>query len=159
MRSYKSQAGAVLVVALLMLLILTLLGVASIRSSNINMMLVDNQMRTLEMESIARETTEILLSDLDYFVDATNYDVSGNFIEPAFVSTLEGSRGVNISIDNVECKEEISLPGYSIVVGSSTGSRSNVYWQTEVTVSDATSGATSTFVQGFKFRYLEGYCL
>ena len=155
----SSQNGAVLVVALLMLLILTLLGAATIRTSNINMMLVDNQSRTLEMEAIAREATEILLSELDYFVDTTNFDAGNNFIEPAFVTALEAAKGVSIAIDSVKCLEEQPVAGYSITVGSSTSVRSDVYWESSVTVDDLSSGATTTFVQGFKFRYLEGYCI
>ena len=75
------QRGAVLVVALLMLLVLTGLGVATINSTNINLQLVQSQQRQQETEQVAENAINYLLSDIDHFVNNSDY-LDGEEISP-----------------------------------------------------------------------------
>ena len=60
------QSGAVLIVALMMLLVMTTLGVSTITSTNISLQLVQSQQRQQEASQAAQNSINYLLSDLDY---------------------------------------------------------------------------------------------
>ena len=150
------QRGAVLVVALLMLLVLTTLGVATISSTNINLKLVQSQQRQQETEQVAENSINYLLSDINYFVNNSDYlDGDGNFTLsfPAGVSN-----GMTVTVNSLQCLLQATPSGCSLVEGSSAPCHPDYYWEANISVIDSTSGASSTFVEGFKFRYLAGYC-
>ena len=150
------QRGAVLVVALLMLLVLTTLGVATISSTNINLKLVQSQQRHQETEQVAENSINYLLSDINYFVNNSDYlDSNGDFTLsfPADVSS-----GMTVVVNSLQCLLQATPSGCSLVEGSSAPCHPDYYWEANISVTDSTSGASSTFVEGFKFRYLAGYC-
>lgn len=151
-----NQTGAVLLVALLMLLVITALGVGSISMTNVNMQLVQNQQRKQETEQVVENTINYLLGDLDYYVNNSAYvDTGGNFILsfPANVSN-----GMSVTINKLECLSEAIPAGCSLLVGTSAPCHPEYYWEASVSVIDDTSGASSTLIEGFKFKYLAGYC-
>ena len=150
------QRGAVLVVALLMLLVLTGLGVATINSTNINLQLVQSQQRQQETEQVAENAINYLLSDIDHFVNTSEYlDGEGN-VTLTFPSQV--SAGMTVTVNSLQCLLQATPSGCSLVEGSSAPCHPSYYWEANVSVTDSTSGASSTFVEGFKFRYLAGYC-
>ena len=72
--------GAVLIVALIMLLVLTTLGVSTITSTNINLQLLQSQQRQQEAQQAAQNSINYLLSDLDYYINNASYlDGNGDF--------------------------------------------------------------------------------
>ncbi len=151
-----SQNGAVLVVALLMLLVLTTLGVATITSSNINLQLVHSQQRQQETEQVAENSLNYLLSDIDYFVNNSAYlDSNGDFAL-SFPSDI--TKGLTVTVNSLQCLLQATPSGCSLVEGSSAPCHPDYYWEANISVTDAGSGASSTFVEGFKFKYLAGYC-
>ena len=150
------QRGAVLVVALLMLLVLTTLGVSTISSTNINLKLVQSQQRQQETEQVAENSINYLLSDINYFVNNSDYlDGDGNFTL-SFPSDV--TNGMTVSVNSLQCLLQATPSGCSLVVGSSAPCHPDYYWEANISVTDSTSGASSTFAEGFKFRYLAGYC-
>ncbi|HAZ95626.1 MAG TPA: hypothetical protein DCW94_08075 [Porticoccaceae bacterium] len=154
--SPANQSGAVLVVALLMLLVITALGVGSISMTNMNMQLVQNQQRKQETEQVVENAINYLLSDLDYYVNNSTYvDTGGNFIL-SFPANVSNS--MSVTINKLECLLEAIPAGCSLVVGTSAPCHPEYYWEASVSVIDDTSGASSTVVEGFKFKYLAGYC-
>ncbi|MDC0003284.1 hypothetical protein OAE19_02700 [Porticoccaceae bacterium] len=151
-----NQTGAVLLVALLMLLVITALGVGSISMTNVNMQLVQNQQRKQETEQVVANTINYLLGDLDYYVNNSAYvDTGGNFLLSFPVNV---SNGMSVTINKLECLLEAIPAGCSLLVGTSAPCHPEYYWEASVSVSDATSGALSTVIEGFKFKYLAGYC-
>ena len=155
-REPRSQRGAVLVVALLMLLVLTTLGVATISSTNINLQLVQSQQRQQETEQVAENAINYLLSDIDYFANNSAYlDGNGDF---TLSFPTDVSNGMTIAVNSLQCLLQATPSGCSLVEGSSAPCHPDYYWEANVSVTDSTSGASSTFVEGFKFRYLAGYC-
>ena len=150
------QNGAVLVVALLMLLVLTTLGVATITSTNINLQLVQSQQRQQETEQVAENSINYLLSDIDYFVNNSAYlDSNGDFAL-SFPSAI--TNGLAVTVNSLECLLQATPSGCSLVQGSSAPCHPEYYWEANIRVTDTGSGASSTFVEGFKFKYLAGYC-
>lgn len=164
-----NQTGAVLLVALLMLLVITALGVGSISMTNINMQLVQNQQRKQETEQVVENAINYLLGDLDYYVNNSAYvDTGGNFILsfPANVSN-----GMSVTINSVECLFAAVVPGNSSGGPSGIFSEDGTadtnlgsvppkeyYWEVSATVVDSSSGASSTFIQGFKYKSQVGDC-
>lgn len=148
------QTGAVLVVALLMLLVLTALGVATVTSTNINLQLVKNQQRQQETEQTAANAISYLLSDINYYTNNSAYlDANGHFTL-SFPTAV--TSGMNVTVNRLQCLLEAPPSGCSLV--HSAPCHPTYYWEASVTVNDTTSGASTTFVEGFKFRYLAGYC-
>ena len=153
---WRTQTGAVLVVALLMLLVLTTLGVATISSTNLNLQLVQSQQRQQETEQVAENSINYLLSDLDYYVNNSAYlDGNGDF---ALSFPSDVTKGMGVTVNRLQCLLQATPSGCSLVEGSSAPCHPDYYWEANVTVTDSTSGASSTFIEGFKFRYLAGYC-
>jgi hypothetical protein len=160
MKIYSSQRnrqrGAVLVVALVMLLVLTTLGVSTISSTNINLKLVQSQQRQQETEQVAENSINYLLSDINYFVNNSDYlDSNGDF---TLSFPTDVSSGMTVVVNSLQCLLQATPSGCSLVEGSSAPCHPDYYWEANISVTDSTSGASSTFVEGFKFRYLAGYC-
>jgi Tfp pilus assembly protein PilX len=152
----NTQTGAVLVVALLMLLVLTTLGVATINSTNTNLQIVQNQQRQQETAQVAENAINHLLSNIDYFVNNSAYlNTNGDFTL-SFPSDV--SSGMNVTVNDLQCLLQAPAKGCSLVVGNSASCHPEYYWQANVSVVDSSSGASTTFIEGFKFKYLAGYC-
>ena len=150
------QSGAVLIVALMMLLVMTTLGVSTITSTNISLQLVQSQQRQQEASQAAQNSINYLLSDLDYYVNNSSYlDGNGDF-SLSFPSNV--SNGMAVTINGVQCLLQATPAGCSLLEGSSAPCHPEYYWEVDVSVTDAVSGASSHIIEGFKFRYLEGYC-
>lgn len=155
-RRVRNQQGAVLVVALLMLLVLTTLGVSTITTTNINLQLVESQQRQQESQQVAQNSINYLLSDIDYYINNSSYlDGDGNFVV-SFPDTV--STGMTISINSVQCLLQATPAGCSLLEDSSAPCHPEYYWEANISATDPVSGASSTVIEGFKFRYLEGYC-
>ena len=142
------QRGAVLIVALMMLLVMTTLGVSTITSTNISLQLVQSQQRQQEASQAAQNSINYLLSDIDYYV---NGDFTLSF--PTNVSN-----GMTVTVNGLQCLLQATPAGCSLLEGSSAPCHPEYYWEADVSVTDTVSGASSNIVEGFKFRYLEGYC-
>lgn len=148
--------GAVLIVALIMLLVLTTLGVSTITSTNINLQLLQSQQRQQEAQQAAQNSINYLLSDLDYYINNASYlDGNGDFTL-SFPSNV--SSGMVVTVNSLQCLLQATPAGCSLLEGSSAPCHPEYYWEAEVSVTDNVSGASSNIVEGFKFRYLEGYC-
>jgi len=148
--------GAVLIVALIMLLVLTTLGVSTITSTNINLQLLQSQQRQQEAQQAAQNSINYLLSDLDYYINNASYlDGDGNFTL-SFPSNV--SSGMVVTVNSLQCLLQATPAGCSLLEGSSAPCHPEYYWEADVSVTDNVSGASSTIIEGFKFRYLEGYC-
>ncbi len=150
------QRGAVLIVALMMLLVMTTLGVSTMTTTNISLQLVQSQQRQQEASQAAQNSINYLLSDIDYYVNNSTYlDGNGDFTL-SFPTNV--SNGMTVTVNGLQCLLQATSAGCSLLEGSSAPCHPEYYWEADVSVTDPVSGASSNIIEGFKFRYLEGYC-
>lgn len=83
-RGTSRQRGAVLIVSLIMLVVMTLLGLAAINSSTINLKIINNMQTRQEAMSAAQMAVNQVLSSGGYFLDPSTaptsipVDINGN---------------------------------------------------------------------------------
>lgn len=154
----RRQKGAVLLIALLMLLLLNIFTVASISSSNINMQVIQSQQRLSEVQQVAANLSNYIFSDLDYFINyGAHLDSDGSFspMFPDVLLTADFGK-IDIEVNSLTCLLETNLAGCSLD-GSSPCLQETV-WQLSISAMDKSSGAQATHVEGLSLRYLAGYC-
>jgi len=143
MKSINNQKGAVLFVALIILVMMTLFAVSSINMSTINLKIVGNMQAIKAMDANAQDAIEQILSDMDQFS-----------LSPS-ASTIASS----ISTVNVlapVCIDSRTATGYSAVAGNIIPEDNT--WEITAQVADNINGATSTIHQGVEIRMLAGNC-
>lgn len=80
----RQQRGAVLIVSLIMLVVMTLLGLAAINSSTINLKIINNMQNRQEAMSAAQMAVNQVISSGSYFADPATaptsipIDINGN---------------------------------------------------------------------------------
>jgi Tfp pilus assembly protein PilX len=139
----RRQQGATLMVGLIMLLVLTLLVVSGIRSSNANLKIVGNMQARDEAAAAAQQAVEEVMSDVN------------NFYTPAARTTTvdinnDGSADYTVTIAAPVCLKLVTVDGYSVEFADSAPKES--YWDIAVQVADTRTGATATVHQGAQVR-------
>ena len=143
MSSIKQQKGAVLFIALVLLLIMTLFAVSSINLSTVNLKIVGNMQAIRTMDSDAQDAIEQTLSNM------------GNFSLTPAASTITSSIST-VTVAAPECIDSRVATGYSAVAGDIIPEDNT--WELVATVTDNVTGATSTIHQGVEIRMLAGNC-
>jgi Tfp pilus assembly protein PilX len=139
----RDQRGTTLIVALMMLLVITLLGIASIRMSGSSMMVVGNMQARKFTENLAFQAIEETMSSIAPFNDRLL------LVQPAQPAL------VTISVSPRSCVFSVPATGYSAVAALTP--EDNI-WEFAVTVDDSLTGARTRMVQGAKIRQLAGAC-
>lgn len=132
-----------LLISLVMLVVITLLGVASIRMNSSSMLVVGNMQARKATEGIAARAIEQTVNSVAPFNSPTS---SVSFTPPS---------GYSVTISNRTCLRSVAVSGYSAL--SAVAPEEN-YWEFSVTVSDSLTGARASMVQGVKVRQLAGSC-
>ena len=165
------QAGATLLVALVMLVILTLFAITAINFTNINTKIVGNTQLKKEAEAASQQAIEQVIStdfttnpqpstvNIDINNDGTN-DYAVAVPAPACLVSLP-IKLVNLDIaktDDRPCfaSGKVTTSGY---VGAASGGASlcsNTQWDVQATVTDPNSGAKVTTHQGISKRVAVG---
>jgi len=146
----KRQQGTTLVVVLIMLVVITLLAIATIRISNTSMLVVGNMQSRKFVENWGLQAIEQVMNSVAPFnapssaVAITN--ANGDPSLPA---------GISVAVSNRTCLLSAPASGYSAV--SPIVPEDNV-WEFSVTVTDSLTGARAVMVQGAKIRQLAGSC-
>jgi len=139
----RRQQGATLLVGLIMLVVLTLLVVSGIRTSNANLKIVGNVQARDEAAAQAQQALEDVLSDVNNFYTPAprtrTVDADG-----------DGSAEYTVVVSAPECLKLVTVDGYSIDFADSAPRDS--YWDVAVQVTDNRTGATATAHQGVKVR-------
>lgn len=141
--SVRAQRGITLMVVLVMLVVLTLFGIAGINVSTSNLQVVGNMQARKSNEAVAYQGVETVLSSINYFN------------APAAAVTFTSPTGYTTTFANRVCLFAAPATGYSAVqpiVPEDTN------WEVRVSVTDSVSGATTAMTQGVKVRMLAGYC-
>src|SRR5207253_5497125 len=142
----KRQSGTTLLVVLIMLVVITLLGIASIRISGSSMMVVGNMQARKYAEHWTLQAIEQTVNSITPFNTPATQIVS--------TTTLSGTdpfkiyavpNGVNITVGARTCLFSAPATGYSAV---STIAPQDNLWEFRVTVLDDFTKASAAMVQG-----------
>jgi Tfp pilus assembly protein PilX len=139
----KPQQGATLLVVLVMLVVITLLGIASIRISGSNLLVVGNMQSRKFVENYGLQAIEQVLNSI------------APFNAPTSAVAVAAPAGLTVSVSNRTCTFSAPAPGTSAV---STIAPEDNNWEFSVTVTDSFTGARTSMVQGVKIRQLAGAC-
>lgn len=143
-RLLRRQSGATLIIVLIMLVAITLLGIASIRMSSNSMLVVGNMQARRFAENIGNQAIEVVVGSAAYFNNPTS---AVTFTPPA---------GVTVTVDARTCVQTTPAAGYSAV--SSISPEDN-NWEFGVTVTDTFTGSRTRMIQGIRMRQLSGNCI
>ncbi|MGH6770647.1 MAG: PilX N-terminal domain-containing pilus assembly protein [Xanthobacteraceae bacterium] len=138
-----SQKGATLFVVLVMLVVVTLLAIASIRMSGTSLLIVGNMQARRFVESNAQLAVEEVLNSIVPFNN------------PTVLVTVTAPAGLDVDVGDRVCVQTSAAAGYSAVA---TISPEDNIWEFDVTVADSFTGARTRMVQGTKIRQLSGAC-
>jgi Tfp pilus assembly protein PilX len=137
------QGGATLLVVLVMLVVMTLLGIASIRMSSTSLLIVGNMQARRFVENQAQLAVEQVLSSIDPFNNPTS------------VPVIAAPAGLTINVGDRACVHSSPAAGYSAVAPISPEDNT---WEFDVNVTDSFTGAKARMVQGTRIRQLSGSC-
>lgn len=138
-----SQRGATLFVVLVMLVVVTLLAIASIRMSGTSLLIVGNMQARRFVENNAQLAIEEVLNSIVPFNN------------PTAPVTVTAPAGLSVTVGNRVCVQTSPAAGYSAVAAISPEDNT---WEFDVTVTDSFTGARARMVQGAKIRQLSGAC-
>ena len=132
----KTQRGATLITALIMLIVLTLLVVSGIRSSSTNLRIAGNMQMQAEATAAAQQAIENVLSATPF---VTTPQTVGNF---------------NVTINSAACLSATQVAsnaaGLPVACQSEAGSTVcyQTTWEITATATDPNTGATAVISQG-----------
>lgn len=138
-----SQKGATLFVVLVMLVVVTLLAIASIRMSGTSLLIVGNMQARRFVENNAQLAVEEVLNSIVPFNN------------PTLLVTVTAPAGLDVNVGERVCVQTSPATGYSAVAAISPEDNT---WEFDVTVTDSFTGARTRMVQGTKIRQLSGAC-
>ena len=138
------QHGAVLIVSLVMLVVLTLFVLSSTRIATGNLRIVGNFQAKQNVEAQAQAVIEQVLSGIAPFYTPTSS-----------VAITGVPTGMTATIGARSCVKSAPASGYSAV---NPFSPQDTYWNVPVTITDSITGTTSTITQGVRIRLPAGNC-
>ena len=138
-----SESGMTLLISLVMLVVITMLGIASIRMNSSSMLVVGNMQARKATEGVAFRAIEQTVNSI------------APFNSPTAAVTFTPPSGYSVTIGDRSCLRSTPVSGYSAL--SAVAPEEN-YWEFSVTVSDSLTGARASMTQGVKVRQLAGSC-
>lgn len=139
----SDQRGAVLIMSLVLLVVLTLFVISSTRIATGNQRIVGNLQAQQNVENISQQALEQVLSEI------------APFYSPTSPVAVAAASGLAVAVGNRTCIRAIPASGYSAVSGFSP---EDTYWDVPITVNDAITGAATTTAQGVRIRLPAGNC-
>lgn len=140
--SMQKQRGAVLLVTLIMLVVLTLFAVSGFNLSSVNLRIAGNYQDQKTMEAIVVQAMEQVLNTPGTFSLAPAAQVISIY-------------GQNVNVSAPRCYYTVTAKGYTKKIGELTPEDSD--WEVTARAVDA-SGVGATISQGVRIRILSGNC-
>ena len=141
MRSLHRQQGAVLLLSLIILMLVTMFVLSSINTSSADLRIVGNMQSKLGIEQNAQQAIEQVLSNI------------ANFQAPAAQNITVNGQTVSVSAPT--CLGYVQASGYSAVSNITVYDTS---WQLVAAATDAVNGATASLTQGVRIRMPNNFC-
>ena len=138
---FKHQRGAVLLVSLVILMIITLFVISSANMSSSDLRMVGNFQSKMVLAQNAQQAVETMLSTVDNFSGVT-----------------PGARTLTVNGFPVSVAAPACL-GTSIAAGYTAVNNITLYdtnWSVDVTTTDPITGATASITQGVRIRLPAG---
>ena len=176
MISRNRQKGATLIIGLVMLVVLTLLVISAIRSSNTNLRIVGNMQMQEEVSNAAQQATEQVISSnftanpvsqaiaIDINKDGTT-DYTANVSPSCTGSIPVTNANLNpLNAADQPCISSGTAQNTGLMISAPAGAgtlagQSWCYlqqWELQANATDASTGATATTVQGVSVRVPAG---
>lgn len=165
MKQYRKQAGATLVVSLIMLVVLTLLVVSAIRSGTTNLRITGNMQVQTEATAAAQQAIEQVLDTDFYSTPAAQTITVDNGLSSYAVAVSAPACGHSTqllpeNLDKDDPDDQKCISGNEIYATlDADGNQlkeaalcNRETWELQATVSDAQSGSKTTVVQGVILR-------
>ena len=144
------QRGAVLVVSLVMLVVLTLFVLSSTRISTGNLKIVGNLQAKQNAEAVAQSGIEQVISSLGSFWPTSTNAVTVNGVSCVVGTPCQsGTTGMTLTLGSRTCLRATTAQGYTAVGGSSP---EDTFWNVPVTVTDTITNTSRTVTQGVRIR-------
>jgi len=140
----SKQHGAVLIVSLVMLVVLTLFVLSSTRIATGNLRIVGNFQARQNAEAVAQSVIEQVLSAITPFYSPTSS-----------VSITGVPTGMTATVGTRTCVRATPAAGYSAVSGISP---EDTFWDVPVTINDTITGTSAAVTQGVRIRLPAGNC-
>lgn len=137
------QRGAVLIVSLILLVVLTLFVLSSTRIATGSLRIVGNLQAQQNAENVSQAALEQVLSDI------------APFYAPTSAVTVTAPTAMTVVVGNRTCVRATPASGYSAVSGFSP---EDTFWDVPITVNDSITGAATATAQGVRIRLPAGNC-
>jgi len=141
----NQQRGTALIMALIMLVVLTMVAVSSVSSTNTSIRIVGNMQIQDEITAAAQAAIEAKLGSVNNFTTAAAND------HPIDINN-DGTVDYTVKVAAPVCKAEGTSAGYS--AGLAGTAPRMTYWDIAATVTDVRTGARTTVHQGVKINLL-----
>lgn len=138
----SNQRGAVLVVSLLLLLVMTMLVVSAVNTGTVNLRIVDNMRASQDAQAVTQVASNEFMSDGD------------NFVAPTSGDTLEVD-GHEVTLTAPECVDARPATGYTATWDLTPD---DTTWEYDAEITDGDNGARATLRQGVEIRMPAGSC-
>ncbi len=141
MKSLRHQRGAVLIVSLIVLVLLTILIVSSVNLSSADLRIVGNMQSKMAMAQTAQQAIEQVISSIASFDAPAAQTITINNTPTAVAAPV--------------CLGTAPAAGYTAVADITLY---DTNWSVTATATDAVTGATATVAQGVRIRLPTNYC-
>lgn len=136
------QRGAVLVVSLLLLLVMTMLVISTVNTGTMNLRIVDNMRSRQDAEAVTQVAANEVLS------------AESNFVPPTSGDTITVD-GHDVTVTAPECVAARPATGYTATWDLTPD---DTTWEYDATMTDGDGGARATIRQGVQIRMPAGSC-
>lgn len=139
----RNQRGAVLIMSLILLLMMTTFVVSSVNVANLGLKIAGNAQVEQDLEAVAQQVVEQSVSLSDTFNSPS---------DPAAVTIS----GYTVDEARASCLFSLRAEGYSATIGLAPEDN---LWEVVVEAEDPKSGASIVIHQGVRIRQLQGNCI
>jgi len=147
------QQGAVLLLSIVMVIVLSQSAVAMFNVNSVNQQIILNQVNTLEAEELANEVIEDLMNSLDSFELAANEQLKG--LTYQILDDRYDRDTLEVSVLNIRCTYSHVIKGYSLTADSVPETN---YFEFDIEVSSPITGAAVRMTQGVRYNSPAGLC-
>ena len=144
----RRQAGATLLISLIMLVVLTLFAVAGFNLSSVNLKIAGNFQAQRAMEAAAQQAIETVISRLTTFYNAPPVALTPQTITVS---------GFNVAVTAATCHYVRRASGYS--KDEEALAPQDTDWEVRATVTDTLTGAQANITQGVLITLPKDNCL